>query len=72
MAGTQTSLGCELLVCRDAGASPFTDDLKEDCVDCGRVLSFRPYLAEQSPKVCVACFEVRKNSMSSPATRQNA
>lgn len=61
MAGTQTSLGCEILVCRDAAASPFDDDLKESCADCGRTLSFRPYLAEQSPKVCVACFQARKN-----------
>lgn len=55
-------LGMQYLVCRDAGASPFDDDLEGVCADCGRMLSFRPYLAEESPKLCIACFGDRKSS----------
>ena len=56
------TLGMDFLVCLDAGASPFADDLEEVCADCGRMLTFRPYLAKESPKLCRACFGLRKEA----------
>ncbi|MFN3892684.1 MAG: hypothetical protein ACK4MV_19985 [Beijerinckiaceae bacterium] len=56
-------LGMDFLVCPDAGSSPFVDDLKDACADCGRMLSFRPYLAAESPKVCKPCFMRRRDGV---------
>mgnify|MGYP000968362615 CR=1 FL=1 len=55
-------LGSHVLVCLDAGACPFEDDLKDVCADCGRMLSFRPYLAAESPKLCRDCFVRRRSA----------
>ena len=55
------SLGSEVLVCHEAGDSPFPDDLHAPCVDCGRALSFRPYMPAEEPKLCVSCFALRKS-----------
>ena len=55
-------LGSVVLVCQNAGASVFSDDLKDSCADCGRMLSFRPYLEAESPKLCSECFGVRKDA----------
>lgn len=65
-------LGSDYLVCPDAGSSPFADDLEDVCADCGRMLSFRPYLAGESPKLCRACFSVRKSTRKSAAGEGNA
>jgi len=56
------SLGSEVLVCREAGDSPFADDRQGPCADCGRALSYRPYLPDNEPKLCIACFGARKSS----------
>lgn len=62
-------LGADFLVCQDAGASPFDDDLEDACADCGRRLCFRPYLPAEAPKLCRPCFDARKSAASRGARR---
>lgn len=68
------SLGSDFLVCPEAGSTPFADDLEGVCADCGRTLSFRPYLAGVSPKLCRGCFGVRKQAAipSEPGRKHDA
>lgn len=72
MSDTHAMLGSTCLVCHEAGASPFEDDLEDCCADCGRMLTFRPYLAGESPKLCRACFGARKNSPAGETMRAGA
>jgi hypothetical protein len=56
------TLGRHYLVCNEAGASPFDDDLLGRCIDCDRLLAYRPYLPQAEPKLCRDCFTRRKNA----------
>jgi hypothetical protein len=70
MSENQTCLlGSVVLVCQNASSSAFSDDLQESCADCGCGLSVRPYLAEENPKVCVACFSARRDSAQLQSSR---
>lgn len=62
-------LGSDVLVCREAGSSPFEDDLEDVCADCGRGLCFRPYLAEERTKLCRPCFSRRKEAAQAAGNR---
>lgn len=57
------TLGSSVLVCPEASASSFADDLEASCADCGRRLRFRPYLADEAPKLCRPCFDARKDAL---------
>lgn len=65
-------LGTNCLVCNEAGASPFDDDLEDFCADCGRMLTFRPYLAQEAPKLCRSCFCARKDALAPGERRADA
>jgi len=56
------TLGRHYLVCNEADASPFDDDLVGCCVDCGLLLAYRPYLPQAEPKLCRGCFARRKDA----------
>ncbi|MBX9760181.1 MAG: hypothetical protein K2Y29_15495 [Beijerinckiaceae bacterium] len=72
MTDNHAMLGSTCLVCHEAGASPFTDDLEDCCADCGRMLTFRPYLASESPKLCRGCFAKRRDALGRRDIRADA
>ncbi len=47
----------EYVICMpDEGPAYFTDDVKTDCVACGRRIKHRPYMPATAKKICIECF----------------
>lgn len=47
--------GVTAIVCMgDDGPQYFDDDKLDDCMECGRVVRYRPYMPDL-PKVCAPC-----------------
>jgi hypothetical protein len=46
----------DVVVCiRASDPSPFTDNLRGVCMECGGTVQFRPYVPVSLPKLCIAC-----------------
>ena len=65
----------EYVICSlDEGPAYFADDVKTDCVACGRRIKHRPYMPATAKKICIECFaemsekeEAEKHGRSDPA-----
>lgn len=56
--------GPALVVCEQAAASRFTDDVLGECISCGCAIAYRPYMPDEAPKICVDCHKRERQQLS--------
>ena len=44
-----------VLCVRETDNSPFSDNKKGNCIECGTRVQFRPYIPDDAVKICLEC-----------------